>query len=339
MPTKAMVLAAGLGLRMRPLTLLRAKPVLPVLNRPLLHWTMEKLARAGVRDVVVNLHHLPETITTVLGTGRRFGLRVCYSREPVILGTGGGPRAVRELFGDGPLLVVNGDVLFALDVRRVLAAHRASGAAATLALRPNPVPHAYSPVVTDRSGRILSIAGRPRPARGRVAMFASVHVLDPRLLDGLPDGASDSVRDLYVPLLASGAHLHGVHTRGAWYDFGRPALYRDAQLRLIPGRGRDRALVDGRARVAATARLRRSVVGAGARVCAGARVERSVLWDGAVVEAGARVSGAIVATGAVVRAGEFADEVIVLPAAALEAGGEAGGRVERRGDVAWVDLR
>ena len=78
---KAMVLAAGLGLRMRPLTLLRAKPALPVLNRPLLHWTMDRLARAGVRDVVVNLHHLPETVTAVLGTGRRWGLRIRYSRR------------------------------------------------------------------------------------------------------------------------------------------------------------------------------------------------------------------------------------------------------------------
>jgi mannose-1-phosphate guanylyltransferase len=336
---KAMVLAAGLGLRMRPLTLLRAKPVLPVLNRPLLDWTMAKIARAGVRDVVVNLHHLPETVASVLGTGRRFGLRIRYAVEPVILGTGGGPRAVRGFLGDEPVLLVNGDVLFELDLRRLLAVHRVSGARATLALRRNPVPYAYSPVVSDRKGRILSIADRPKRARGPVTMFASVHVLDPALLDRLPEGASDSVLDLYVPLLAEGAHLQGVRTRGAWYDFGRPSLYRDAQLRLLPGRGRDRVLVDGKARVAATARLRRSVVGGGARVLAGARVERSVLWDGSVVEEGARVGRAIVATGAVVRAGEKAEDVIVLPAAALEAGGEAGGRVERRGDMAWVELR
>jgi NDP-sugar pyrophosphorylase family protein len=336
---KAMVLAAGLGLRMRPLTLLRAKPVLPVLNRPLLHWTMESLARAGVRDVIVNLHHLPETITDVLGTGRRWGLVIRYSDEPVILGTGGGPRAVRGWFGHEPLLIVNGDVLFDFDLRRLLAAHRTTGAVATLALRRNRVPYAYSPVVSERSGRILSIAGRPRRKRGKVAMFASVHVMDPALLDRLPEGASDSVRDLYIPLLADGAHLQGVRTRGAWYDFGRPALYRDAQLRLLPGRGRDRVLVDAKARVAATARLRRSVVGGKARVAAFARVERSVLWDGAVVEAGATLSGAIVATGGVVRAGEVAEEVIVLPAAALPAGGDAGGRWERRGDMAWVELR
>jgi len=170
-------------------------------------------------------------------------------------------------------------------------------------------------------------------------MFASVHVLDPALLERLPEGASDSVLDLYIPLLAEGAQLRGVHTRGAWYDFGRPSLYRDAQLRLLPGRGRDRALVDGKARVAATARVRRSVVGSGARVGASARVERSVLWEGAVVEAGARVSGAIVSTGAAVRSGEEAEGVIVLPAESLEEKAEAGGRVERRGDMAWVELR
>ena len=285
----------------------------------------------------MNLHHLPETVTGVLGTGRRFGLRIRYSDEPVLLGTGGGPRAVRAFFGDEPALLVNGDVLFDIDLRRLLAAHRASGARATLALRRNPVPYAYSPVVTGRSGRILAIAGRPAPAPGPVTMFASVHVMDPALLDRLPPGPSDSVRDLYMPLLAEGAHLHGMRTRGAWYDFGRPSLYRDAQLLLLPGRGRDRVMVDGKARVGATARLRRSVVGA-ARVAGGARVERSVLWDGAVVEAGARVSGAIVATGGVVRAGEKAEDVIVLPAAALESGGEKGGRVERRGDMAWVEL-
>ena len=336
---KAMVLAAGLGLRMRPLTLLRAKPVLPVLNRPLLEWTMTKLAQAGVRNAMVNLHHLPETVTDVCGTGRRFGLVIRYSDEPVLLGTGGGPRAVRGWFGDEPLLLVNGDVLFDLDLRRLLAVHDASGARATLALRANPVPYAYSPVVSDRKGRILSIAGRPAAARGAVSMFASVHVMDPALLDRLPAGASDSVLDLYIPLLAEGAHLHGVPSRGAWYDFGRPSLYRDAQLRLLPGRGRDRVLLDGKARVGATARLRRSVVGAGARVAGGARVERSVLWDGAVVEESARVSGAIVVTGAVVRSGEKAEGVIVLPAEALGAQAEAGGRVERRGDMAWVELR
>ena len=333
---KAMVLAAGLGLRMRPLTLLRAKPVLPVLNRPLLHWTLRRLAAAGVREVMVNLHHLPETVTAALGAGRGLGLRIHYAREVRILGTGGGPRAVRDFFGRDAFLLVNGDVLFDLDLRRLCERHRRSGACATLALRPNPDPHAYSPVVTDRRGRILSIANRPRPAAGTVSLFASVHVLQPELLDRLPEGVSDNVRDLYIPLLAEGAHLIGVRARGACYDLGRPSLYRDAQLRLLP---RSRPLVGNGAQVARGARVGRTVVGQGARVLPGVRVFGSVFWEGAVVEAGARVSWAILAQGARVRSGERAERVVVLPAAALASDADAGGRVQRRGDMAWVDIQ
>jgi mannose-1-phosphate guanylyltransferase len=331
-----MVLAAGLGLRMRPLTLLRAKPVLPVLNRPLVHWTLERLARHGVRDVVVNLHHLPASVTRAVGDGRAFGLRIRYAREREILGTAGGPRAVRELFGREPLLLVNGDVLFDFDLGALVARHRASGARATLALRPNPDPRRYGAVITDDRGRIRAIGGRPRPRRGVVSLFTGVHVLDPALLERLPRGPSDSVRDLYVPLLAEGAFLQGVRVRGAWYDLGRPRLYRDTQLRLVPGHGR--CVVDPAARVEPGARVRRSVIGRGARVGAAARIERSVLWEGARVERDARVEGAVVVTGAVVRRGEHARDVVVLPTASLS-GADMGGDLERRGDMTWAVLK
>ncbi len=334
-PTKAMVLAAGFGLRMRPLTLLVAKPALPVLNQPLLRWTLRRLARAGVREVVVNLHHLPETVVAAVGDGRGLGLRVRYARERSILGTGGGPRAVRELFGSEPFLLVNGDILFDFDLAALLRRHHESGARATLALRANRDASAYSPVVTDRRGRILSIAGRPRPAAGVVSLFAGVHVMEAALLAGLPDGPSDSVRDLYIPLLAQGAHLEGVRLRGAWYDLGRPSLYLAAQLRLLAGSA---ALVDRKARVAAGARVRRSSIGARARIGRGARVERSVVWEDASVAPGARVTDAILASGAVVREGERAEGVIVLPAGALGAPADAGGRVEIRGEMAWVEI-
>jgi NDP-sugar pyrophosphorylase family protein len=335
---KAMVLAAGRGLRARPLTLVRAKPVLPVLNRPLLHWTLEHLARHGVDDVVVNLHHLPDTVSEALGDGQQFGVRVRYSRENPVLGTGGGPRAVRELFGKEPFLLVNGDMVFDLDLGRLVQRHRASGARATLALLPNPDPKRYSPVVTDVSGRVLSIAGRPRRARGKESLFAGLHVLAPELLDRLPEGPSDSVRDLYIPLLAEGERLQGVRLRGAWYDLSRPSLYRDVQLRLMPGSGRDRVFLHPDARVNPRATLRRSVVGSGASVGAEARVQRSILWDDATVEDGARVDGAVVVSGARVRADERARDVVVLPETALGRDDEAGGRVERRDGMVWVEL-
>lgn len=310
-----MVLAAGLGTRLRPLTRLLAKPALPVLNRPLLHWTLERLAQHGVKRVVINLHHLPETVVAAAQDGRAFGLDVRYSLEPRILGTGGGLRQARRLLGNDPLLVVNGDVAFDFDLGRLMARHHASGARATLALQPNPDPRQYGPVVTDASGRILSLAGRPRPARGRVSLFTGIHVLDPALLDRLPSGRCDSVRDLYAPLVEAGERLLGVRVRGAWYDLGAPRSYLESQLEMLAtgfgGRPRRACLVDATARIAAGARVVRSVVGPGAVVEAGARIERSLVWGGVRVGRGARVNGSVVA--ADVAPGASVEEQVVVP--------------------------
>lgn len=314
---KAMVLAAGLGLRMRPLTLLRAKPALPVMNRPLIHWTLDQLRVLDVREVIVNLHHLPRTVTRAAGDGKEFGLHVQYSRERRILGTGGGPRKVRALLGDEPLLLVNGDVLFDFDLRRLVAAHRAAKADVTLGLVPNPDPRRYSRVVMGADGRILSLADRPRPMRGRAWLFTGVQVLEPRLLDRLPRGASDTVRDLYVPLIAEGARVTGIPLQGAWYDFGSPPLYLASQLALLRsgfGGARDGRLVDAAARIHPRARVARAVVGAGSRLEEGARVEASVIWGAAHVGRGCIVRRSVVASGARLRDGQSVEDVIVLPA-------------------------
>jgi NDP-sugar pyrophosphorylase family protein len=272
----------------------------------LLHWTLETLAAHGIRDVLINVHHRPDTVTRAVGDGRAFGLRVTYSREKRLLGTGGGPRRARRFFGDEPFLLVNGDVVFDLELGRLLERHRASRAAATLALRPNPDPRRYSPVVTGPGGRILSLAGRPRRALGTVSLFSGVHVLDPALLERLPAGFSDIVRDLYVPLLSEGARLVGVRLRGRWYDLGSPALYLAGQMSLLRERLRgtgETCLIHPTAQVAPTARVVRSVLGPKARVAEGAVVTGSVLWENVRVGAKARVRRSVVTSGVPVAAG------------------------------------
>jgi mannose-1-phosphate guanylyltransferase len=335
---KAMILAAGLGVRLRPLTLLRAKPALPVLNRPLLHWTLERLAAAGVEDVIVNLHHLPQTVVAAVGDGSAFGVRVTYSRERTILGTGGGPRRVRRLLGDGPVLMVNGDVVFDVDLGRLFERHRASGARATLLLRPNPDPQRYGPVVTGRDGRIRSLVGRPRRARGTVSLFTGIHVLDPALLEGLPPGASDSVRDLYVPLVAAGEPPFGVRLRGAWYDLGDPKAYLRSQLAMLAsgfGGVAPGSLVHHEARLGRDVHLERAIVGPGAIVADGARVVGSVLWGGARVGARARLRSCIVAEGAEVAADADVKQAVVVPMS-RRTGQVHAGRI--RGGQLWADL-
>jgi NDP-sugar pyrophosphorylase family protein len=312
-----MVLAAGLGERMRPLTLVRAKPVLPVLNRPLLHWTLEQLARNGVRDVVVNLHHLPSTVRRAVGDGRSLGVRVRYSNEPRILGTGGGPRRVRRFFGDGPAVIVNGDVLFDFDLRALLRAHRESGAAATLALLPNPDVARYSAVTLSRAGWVTSFGGRPHSGSGRAWLFTGVQVIDPVILERLPAGPSHSVSDLYIPILREGGRIRGVPMSGTWYDFGGPELYLRSQLSFL-ARG-FRALRPARRRVHADARVapdavvERSVIGPGCVIGPRASVLDSVLWDRVRVGAGARVERSILASGARIAAGDVREGAIIVP--------------------------
>jgi NDP-sugar pyrophosphorylase family protein len=312
---KAMVLAAGLGTRMRPLTFLKAKPVLPVLNRPLLHWTLDLLAHHGVTEVVINLHHKADSVVRAIGDGRDFGLEVAWSREVRILGTGGGPHKVRRLLGDEPFFLVNGDVAFNFDLTDLLRRHRAAGARATLALVANPEPRRYSSIVTGKGGWVRALARLPRPARGQASLFTGVHVLEPELLDRLHEGPSDIVRDLYAPLVEEGEDLLGVRVRGAWYDFGSPALYLRSQLQMLStgfrGLGRG-PLIHPAARVHARARVTRSIVGPGTVVDEGAEVKGSVLWDRVRVGAGARVSGSILATGSRVEPREKVEGLMIV---------------------------
>ncbi len=300
---KAVILAAGLGTRMRPLTDKTAKPALPVLNEPLIVRTLRQLKRAGVSEVMINLHHRPETIRAAISEGD-LGLKIKYSRETAILGTGGALRKIRAWVGRAPVIVVNGDVIFDFDLRAMAVAHRKTNALATLALKPNLNPGKYKPVIADRTGRILSIRGRPAGRKGLLCLFASVHIIEPVILDRLPSGASDTVGDLYIPLLREGAHLQGVRQAGVWHDLGSPAGYLKAQTRLLADRGRRRSvLIDPSVRLGKGARVTRSVIGAGSVIEPCARIDGSVLWDGALVKSGARLKNCIVMSGTEVTKG------------------------------------
>jgi NDP-sugar pyrophosphorylase family protein len=312
-----MVLAAGLGTRMRPLTNLRAKPAVPVMNRPLLHWTMDLLARNDVTDVMVNTHYLPRTVREAIGDGSAYGMRITYSHEPKILGTGGGPRKVRSFFGDEPFILVNGDMVFDFDLRGLVRRHEKAGARATLALRPNPDPRRYPPIRTAANGRVTSMPGVKRARPGTPSLFTGIHVVDPALLDRLPRGVSDTVRDLYAKLVDEGEIVLGVRMRGPWFDIGSPALYLKTQRALLArgfGGAEGGVLIDPSSDIHRGARVARSVIGPGCVIEDGARVSGSVLWDGVRVGAGARVTDSILASRTRIGEGEKMTGMVVTTA-------------------------
>ena len=310
------VLCAGLGTRLRPLTGLVPKPAVPVCNVPLVRYSLGLLAGAGIRRAVINVHHLPEVMAAAArGAAAELGLSLEVSREPVIAGTGGALRQARPLLaGAEAVVVLNGDVLFDVDLRAALSAHRATGALATMALLPMPAGSAYGSVELDDGGRVRRIAGRFGPGgEGLTAWhFPGLHVLAPELLALLPDQPfeCDLHRHVYPPLMGRGL-VRGLVTHGAWSDLGTPASYLAACLDVAAGRfplarfglPRPRRIA-GSARVDPSARVGEEVVvGEACLVPAGARVERAVLWPGTRLGEGEVVAGAVAAGSLRVAAG------------------------------------
>ena len=234
---KAMILAAGFGTRLRPLTDATPKPLLPVAGTPMIVWNLLLLKRHGILDVVINLHHLGAMIEQALGNGARFGMRITYSHEPVILGTGGGIKQAERSFGGEPVLVLNGDTLFELDLRALIAFHQERDAAATMVLRHDPEAARWGLVEVTDQAQVMQITGRGRttstPTRAR--MFAGIHILHPRLLRSLAVGKESSIIDAYVQGIQEGERIMGYDFDGYWTDVGTPERYAQVQRDAAAG--------------------------------------------------------------------------------------------------------
>jgi NDP-sugar pyrophosphorylase family protein len=224
---KAMILAAGLGTRLRPMTQSIPKPLLPVAGTPLIVWNLLLLKRYGFHDVVINLHHLAPMIQQVLGDGSRYGMRITYSQEPVLLGTGGGIKQAEPHFCGEPVLVLNGDTLFELDLDALCSFHKRRQAVATLVLRKDPEAEQWGLVEVDAEQRILRITGRGVASshQGQSRMFAGIHILHPRLLRSVPKGVLSTIIDPYVAAIQRGEAVLGYDFEGYWSDVGTPERY------------------------------------------------------------------------------------------------------------------
>ncbi len=275
---RAMVLAAGLGTRLRPLTLERPKPVVPYGQRPLACVALETLAGLGVRRVVMNTHHLGEQVPELLVGHVPAGMVVDYVHEPTLLGTGGGLRNVWPALDDGePVLVMNADIVFHPDLEGALALHRSLGAMATMVLRPDPEATRFGTVEVDADSRVRRLLGEPAfPEPLRTMMFTGVHVLSPRAFEDLPHEGC-IVRHAYRRWVDDpSVTVAGFVETSPWEDLGTHRRYLDACLRLAPD-------VHPAASIDPAARLEHCVVGEGARV-GPVRLRRCVVWPGARVE-------------------------------------------------------
>jgi len=316
---KAMVLAAGLGTRLRPATDAVPKPLFPVLGVPAIEWAIAGLRQAGVTEVVVNLHHLPEAVVARLGDGRALGVRIAYSEEPGILGTGGGLSKVREAFaGEDAFFLHNGDVFTDWDLRAVRERHQAGGADATMALSDPPDMPTARLVEVGPTGDVVGIRGRPAAGGGPRYVFAGVSVLTPALLDALPrEGASCLVEDGLIPMMAAGRRVAAMLPGGRCCDIGTAERYLALQWETFPGA---EALFLARGMEPPREIAPGVRVTGGPVIAAGAVLEGpALLCDGARVEAGATVGPrAILCAGAVAKAGSTVRDAVVFEGVAVD---------------------
>lgn len=234
-----MTLAAGYGARLRPVTDSLPKPLIPVGGRPLIEHTLTRLKSAGVDEVAINLHHLPEIIRETLGDGSRFGLAIHYRYEPEILGTGGGVANCSDLFGDDPFFLVNSDILFDFDFDQLAERHQSLNVPATLALRTDANSKRYGTIDLGPDGLIKRILGRPRikhETDWTETMFPGIQIIEPELLKRIPKGRYvELAREVYIRALEDGLSLGGRLMTGYWNDLGTPERFLRAMRDLFDG--------------------------------------------------------------------------------------------------------
>jgi NDP-sugar pyrophosphorylase family protein len=225
---KAMILAAGYGTRLHPLTRGIPKALLPLCGRPLISYTLAFLKKWRFYEIIINLHHLHQSIKEKLGDGSKFGLRISYSYEPEILGTGGGIKKVEGFFPNNTFLVINCDILVDFDLSRAMDFHQEKKALATMILRSEANKDSYGVIETDREGRIRQFLDKIPDEYGQDRkrfMFTGIHIFEPEIFQYIPADTFSSINDTYIELIREGKRVYGYQMEGYWVDLGTKDKY------------------------------------------------------------------------------------------------------------------
>lgn len=279
-----MILAAGLGTRLRPLTHHLPKPLVPVHNRSIIAHHLQMLATLGVREVMLNLHYLPEVIQETIGDGSAWDLRVHYSIEtPDVLGTGGGLAKVQDFFADQELfLFLNGDILHEIPLAQAIAKHREEQATATLILRPHPGDEKTGWIGVDDQGHVRRVPDMEANPTLQKRMFTGLHILSPTIFRYLPKEPCCILRTGYRAMLAEGLHVTSFDAQAhPWHDIGNPHDYLHTNMHLLQ-QDPNHTLIDPHAQVDPSAEIGPyCVIGKGATVGAGCHLKHAVVWPNA----------------------------------------------------------
>ncbi len=293
---KAMILAAGLGRRARPLTLVKPKALFPVLNRPVISYNLELLSRAGIKEVAVNTHHLASQVEKHLA-GMNKKIHITTFHEEEILGTGGALKNAASFLSDGPFMVVNGVILTRLNLNAVIREHRAHRPAATLVLCDCP---RFNIVAVDQEGWIRGFRGEwtspPEGRTWRTLAFTGIHVLEPKIMSYIPEGPYDIIHS-YQAMIRAGLPIRALVIENLpWWKIETREDYLKVHQDLLMNRSEGPVLAGSAVRIDPEAEIRGwASLGEGVVLERGSVVQNSVLWKGAGVAAGVRITDSVLA--------------------------------------------
>lgn len=280
---KAFILGAGLGNRLRPLTLRLPKPLVPLFHRPLAAWVMDACTRSGIEKFAINTHHLPEAWATF-----PVNEEVAYFHEPLLLETGGGLKNIASWIGTDPILVHNGDIFSTLPLEQLIAAHERSGRMVTLALRSEGV--AKHIAIDSSSNRVIDIREMLGTTVG-THVFSGIYCVNPEFLEFLPAGEKISVIPAFLELAKRGELGAIVLDDGVWLDLGDRNSYLQAHAELGLGPAIHPAAI-----LEPGAQVEHSVIGPGAHIRSGAVVRNSVVWADSEITGTAVLDRCIICT-------------------------------------------
>lgn len=340
---KAIIIAGGLGTRLRPLTYNRPKPIMPVANRPFVVHQVELLKKYGINEIILNLHYLSDSIKLVFGNGAEFGVKIDYSIEKSPLGTAGAIKNAEEFFSGEDLLVVfNGDVLTDVNLSEIIDFHKKNNAVATITLTRVEDPTPYGLVITDPAGRVERFLEKPSWEHVSVnTINAGTYILDPKIFRDVQFGSVVSFeRDLYPRLLNEGKQIFGFISDSYWIDIGSPQKYLKAHRDIMTQevivningeKTSNNIWIDENSKISAQAKLHGpiilgenvqiysdsrinpfTVIGDSVRVCEGASIENSVLLRNSIIGKDVKLHSCIIGENCIIE--DFAEigEGVVL---------------------------
>lgn len=325
---KALIMAGGKGTRIRPLTLIRPKPLIPVANRPMIDYILENLKQDGFKDIIVTLNYLPHNI--INGLKRKYkDFKIKYSTEKHPLGTAGGVKKVEKYIND-TFFVLSGDVLIDIDLNEALAFHREKKALATLVLTPVKDPRHFGIAVLDKNQEIVRFLEKPSPEEvfSKIANTGT-YILEPEIFDYIPqEGEVDFSKDVFPRLLAEDAGIYGYILEGYWNDIGRPEGYLKANMDILnhkmqvepPGKKLENKLgvygdiwlgknvfIDEKVRITGPV-----LIGDNCVIEKGCKIEKNtILGDNVYLEKNSTLKGSVILSDTLVKSNSYLEECII----------------------------